>query len=115
MTSLIDMVHELDLTLAAITETWFKGGKQLDRELRDIEMAADIKFICKNRKGRGHVCRGGVCLAFRASLANLKERKLKEMDRFEVLCVTGTVRKISRKIIVFCSLHTSKNSSGGNG
>ena len=46
ITSLIDMIHELDLTFAAITETWFKGGMQLKQELSDIELAADIKFIC---------------------------------------------------------------------
>ena len=69
ITSLIDAMHELDLTFAAITETWFKGGKQLQRELLDIEMAANIKIICRNRKSRG-----GVCFAFRASMCNFKER-----------------------------------------
>ena len=82
ITSLIDMVHELDLTFMAVTETWFKGGSHLDRKLIDVEMAADIKFVCRNRKGRGQTRGGGVCLAFRASLANFKERKLKGMDKF---------------------------------
>lgn len=53
ITSLLDIMHELDLTFAAITETWFKSSPCLKQELSDMEQAADMKFICKNRPGRG--------------------------------------------------------------
>ena len=98
--SLIDMIHELDLTFAAVTETWFKGGLKLKQELSDIEQAADIKFICRNRPGRGAQRGGGVALAFRASVCNFKERKMKNMP-FETLCAVGNAGKIKRKLVVF--------------
>ena len=98
--SLIDMIHKLDLTFAAVTETWFKGGLKLKQELSDIEQAADIKFVCRNRPGRGAQRGGGVALAFRASVCNFKERKMKKMP-FETLCAVGNAGKIKRKLVVF--------------
>ena len=99
--SLIDMIHKLDLTFATVTETWFKGGLKLKQELSDIEQAADIKFVRKNRPGRGAQRGGGVALAFRASICNCKERKMKKMLPFETLCAVGNAGKIKRKLVVF--------------
>ena len=101
ITALIDMIHELDLTFAANTEMWFKGGMQLKQELTDIELAADIKFVCRNRPGRGAQRKGGGALAFRSSLCNFKERKIRNIEGFELLCATGNAGKVQRKLVVF--------------
>ena len=66
------MICERDLTFAAVTETWFRGGKQLQQELTDVEMAAGIKIICRNHKGRGMLQGGGLGFAFRTAVANFK-------------------------------------------
>ena len=58
MNSLINMIKELELSFAAITETWFKGGMQLKQELGDIEHATGIKFLYRNRDGRKKIGRG---------------------------------------------------------
>lgn len=52
MNSLIDMIKELELSFAAVTETWFKGGMQLKQELGDIEHATGVKFLYRNRDGK---------------------------------------------------------------
>ena len=99
--SLIDMIRELDLTFAAITETWFKSGPQLRQELSDIENATDIKVFYKNRDGRSKRRGGGVALAYRASLCSFRERKIKNQYGFEILCATGAIGRISRRVVIF--------------
>ena len=97
--SFLDMMRELELNFAAVTETWFKGGAAPAQEISDIHQASGIKIIQKHRRAnkRG----GGVALAFRSSSCNFKERKIKGVGTFEVLCVSGTVGSIKRKIVVF--------------
>ena len=101
MTSLTDMMHELDLAFAAVTETWFCGGMALDIALRDIEQAVGIKFLCKNRRGSAKKRRGGVCLAFRKSIYNFKTRNIKGTGSHELLCATGSIAGVDRKVVVF--------------
>ena len=99
ITSLTDMIHELDLAFAAVTETWFSGGLALDVALGDIEQAVGIKFLCKNRRGKKRG--GGVCLAFRKSVCNFKARSIKNAGSHELLCATGSVAGVDRKVAVF--------------
>ena len=99
ITSLIDMVQELDLNFAAITETWFKGGVQLKQELSDIEQVAGIKVLCRNRDGRRKARGGGVALAFKTSSCHFKERKLRNPSGVEILSVVGNVGEIKRKVV----------------
>ena len=101
ITSLIDMICERDLPFAAVTETWFRGGKQLQQELTDVEMAAGIKIICRNRKERGMLRGGGVGFAFRTAIANFKERKIKNIKDYEILCVVGNVAGSKNKMVIF--------------
>ena len=101
ITSLIDMIHERDLTFAVVTETWFVSGKRLCAELTDIETAAGVKIIAKNRNRRLSGRGGGVCFAYRTSVSSFKEEKLKNASKFELLCVIGTAGAIKRKILVF--------------
>ena len=98
ITSLIDMVQELDLNFAAITETWFKGGVQLRQELSDIEQAAGIKVLHRNRDGRRKTRGGGVALAYKTSSCHFRERKLCNPSGIEILSAVGNVGEIKRKV-----------------
>ena len=95
------MFSELQISVAAITETWFKGGSQLKEELSDIEQATGIKFICRNRDGRSKQRGGGVAIAFRSACCNFKERRIKNVGSAEILCATGTVGKFKRRVAIF--------------
>ena len=55
----------------------------------------------KNRDGRSKKRGGGVALAYRASLCSFRERKIKNHHGFEILCATGTIGRISRRVVVF--------------
>ena len=101
MTSLTDMIHELDLAFAAFTETWFSGGLALDVALGDVEQAVGIKFLYKNRRGSTKKRGGGVCLAFRKSVCNFKTRNIKGSGSHELLCATGSIAGVDRKIAIF--------------
>ena len=43
--ALTDAFQSLNLDFACITETWFKGGRELKDMLTDIEGASGIRFI----------------------------------------------------------------------
>ena len=45
ITTFLDMMRELELNFAAVTETWFKGGAALAQELSNIHQASGIKMI----------------------------------------------------------------------
>ena len=94
-------MRELQLPFAAVTETWLRNGALLDQKLTDIEMATDVKILYKNRNSRAKARGGGVALAFRKSTCNFKERKIKNVKNFEVMCAVGNVRKIVRKVVIF--------------
>ena len=98
MTSFIDYMYDLKYDFAMINETWFKGGKRLVGELLDVEHAAGIKFICKNRPvkaSRG----GGVPLAFSTTSCNLKRKQIK--TKYEMVCAVGKIGKVDRQIAIF--------------
>ena len=90
---------ELTCDFAMISETWFRGGKKLTGELSDIEQAAGVRIICKNRpirEGRG----GGVALAFNVERCNLKRKQIN--SKFELVGATGKIGKIERQFAIFC-------------
>ena len=100
--SLNDAFGSLGLNIACITETWYKGGRDLSEHLRDIEGSSGIRILHKSRDGRLKKVGGGVAVAFDLGSCNLKIRNLRHMpSRFEVMCVAGVVGKVSRKVVVF--------------
>ena len=102
MRALVAAFDSLDLDLACITETWFRPGKDLKTKLCDFEGEHGIRIIHKSRDGRNRCAAGGVAIAFRTGSCNLRRRDLKDVKRDqEILCVTGKVGKIPRKIAVF--------------
>lgn len=99
--ALIDTFSALDLDIACITETWFKPGSKLRSKLDDIEGDHGIKIIHRSRDGRSMQAGGGVAIAFRTGACNLRKRELKSReDGQEILCVTGKIGKIPKKVAV---------------
>ena len=102
MDSMVDAFCSLNLDFASITETWFRNGKLLKDRLTDLEGSSGIKIIHQSRDGRRSRIGGGVAIAFNLSSCNFKNRALKHVGKeFEVLCVTGRVGKIERRVVVF--------------
>ena len=100
--SLKSAFQSLSLHGAGITETWFKGGKNLKERLEELEDSDGIKVIHKSRDGRKKKAGGGVAFAFCLGTANFKQLTLKSINReHEVLGVVGRVSGVKRKIVVF--------------
>ena len=100
--SMVDAFESLELDFLCVTETWFKGGKELAATLRDLQGKSGLSVIHKSRDGRGRTRGGGVAIAFNSSSCNFKRRALGPAARgLEIVCVTGRVKKITRKIAVF--------------
>ena len=100
--SMVDAFGSLELNFASVTETWFKGGKALKDRLVDLEGQSGIRILHRSRDGRTKKTGGGVAIAFNISTCNLKTRELKHIGReFEVMCATGRVGKVDRRVVVF--------------
>ena len=100
--SLYQAFGSLELDVACVTETWYKGGSELNEHLIDVEGKMGIKMIHKSRDGRSKKSGGGVAIAFNASSCNFKARGLKHVKKeHEVVCAAGVVGKIARKIVIF--------------
>ena len=103
MDSFNDAFQSLQLDFALVTETWFKGGKQLSSAINDFEGAKGIKILHKSRDRRlrsGGA--GGVAIDFNSVSTNLKKRSLKHLDKsHEVICAVGRVGKIPRMVAAF--------------
>ena len=74
--SMVDAFQSLDLHFACLTETWFRGGRQLADQLDELEDRKGIKIIHKSRDGRRKRSGGGVAIAFDTSTCNLKRRQM---------------------------------------
>ena len=102
MPALKDAFESLGLHFACITETWYKGGKELADHIVDIEGQYGIKILHRSRDGRSRKRGGGVALAFNTGTCNFKMRQLgREARGFEIICATGKIGKIDRKFVVF--------------
>ena len=100
--SLVDTFQSLELHCAAITETWFKGGRDLRRRPEEIEDIKRIRVIHKSRDWRGKKVGGGVAIAFDPTKCNLKARTLKSAARDqEIVCAVGRAANVPRPIAVF--------------
>lgn len=77
--SLVDYMKELDIDIAAITETWLQDGSRLDRDTSDFENGTGLRVIFKNRKRRAHGRKaggGGVAILCNLQCCTFKEEKL---------------------------------------
>ena len=107
--SLITTFEELDVAVGIVTESWLKDSKELDRDLKDLELGRSIKLIYKNRtKKRKNATRyntkpsrgGGVAIVFNCAKTNLKENKIKG-NTFELVSAVGKLKNTDRHIYFF--------------
>ena len=100
--ALTDAFESLNLDFACITETWFKGGRELRDMLTDVEGASGIRFIHRSRDGRKKSHGGGVAIAFNPSTCNLKQRKLvNTLHGQEIVCAFGKIVGLRRPVAIF--------------
>ena len=94
--SLIDIFDELQLSAAILTETWFRSGEELSRELEALKASDNIKMVARNRRGRKG---GGVAVAFDSTMLNMKEFKFPN-NVYELVCAVGNSSAGNRKIAI---------------
>ena len=101
ITSVIDAFANLDLTFAAVTETWFSDGDKLEKESDDLLLGHGIRSLVRNRPpGNAGYSHGGVALLFRDSLVSAKLIDFPNPDLFEVLPVLLTIKGVKRKFAI---------------
>ena len=103
--SLVDYFEELDLTLMLITEMWLVNGRNLDRNVEDLELRENLSIINKNRFGRRG---GGVAILYRKDKCKLGEYKIIG-NGWEIVAAVGKLKKDSRKFIAITVYLPSKN------
>ena len=110
ITSFLDCFSELRCDFAMVTETWFKGGRKLDS---DIKEATGIKILCKNRPVKNHkgATGGGVAIAFDSERCNLKKRMVK--SKHEIICAVGKIGKIERQFAIY-SIYVPPSTKAGD-
>ena len=85
-----------------MTETWFRGGKDLKHRLEEIEGMSGIKYIHKSRDGRARCTGGGVAIAFDSGTCNFKQRHMKGvLKNHEVVCAVGKLAGMRRTLAIF--------------
>ena len=99
--SLVVCFEEMKVDIAVVTETWFRGGDDLDQDLRDLEDGAGLCTLALNRPPNRHgVSHGGVAIITRKNLGTFKRIEVNNPECYEVLPAVGTLRGTSRKVIV---------------
>ena len=99
--SLVHAFDSLELNVACITETWFKPGRDLQERMGDLEGEHGIRVVHRSRDGRLRRAAGGVAIAFKVGSCNLRKRDLRNRkDGQEIVCVTGKIGKIPRKVAI---------------
>lgn len=79
--SLKDAFDYLNLHFECITETWYKGGKELADHVVEVEGASGIRILHKSRDGRTKKRGGGVAIAFNTAVCNLKQAAKTSRER----------------------------------
>ena len=100
--SLVDAFSSLELNLACITETWYRGGNSVKQHIDEVEGSKGIRILHRSRDGRSGRVGGGVAVAFNLTSCNFKVRSLKHLKKHhEVICVVGNVSGVDKKLIIF--------------
>ena len=100
--SLIDCFNETDCTVAIITETWLRGGKEQEDVRELLEEGNDLSFITKNRPepAANGVHYGGVAAVWRNSRCSMKEVSIVNPNNYEILVTAGKLSGHTRKLVV---------------
>ena len=102
--SLIDYFEELDISFALITETWLVKGRDLERNVEDLELGENIAIINKNRHNRKG---GGVAILYRKDRCKLGEYNIIG-NGWEIVAAVGKLNRDSRKLLVITAYFPPK-------
>ena len=99
--SLIDCFDELDVSVAAVTETWLNDAHGLEEDLDHLAAGTGLGMLTLNRKqnDRG-VSHGGVAIIYHQNKCTFKQIKLCNPDSFEVLAASGKFVGYLRTVLV---------------
>ena len=102
MESLFDCIHEKNLDLAFITETWYQDNRNGLENLEKCSGKYSLGVLSRCRSDHANNGRqyGGVAMFFRQKSSSFEKFHLINPDDHEVLAAVGTVKGIKGKI--FC-------------
>ena len=81
-----------------VTETWLRDRPELDSDLYDLEMGANLKAITLNRLPNNvGVAHGGVAVFYKKNVGNFRRIKF---DNPELLPVVVTLQGTARKVVI---------------
>lgn len=93
--ALVETFRELSPSFFVITETWLRSTSETASEIKDLLNAEKISLLVRNCSFRG----GCVAIAFDTPRASLKPVPI-EVNHHKILCVTGPIIGLSRKIVI---------------
>ena len=90
-------MEEQEVTLAVVTETWFREDHQLCRDPAELVETAGLNMLtrCREAEANGVAYGGGVAL-----VCTFKQVRIKNTDRYEMLVAAGSLPRHSRRLVV---------------
>ena len=88
LVSLVDLIDNMDIHAAVITETWMKTNRHYDRIKEYITMDRGLDLLSYNRPGRRNG--GGVAIVFDPKKLKLTENKFRR-DGLEIVSAKGKI------------------------
>ena len=103
--SLLDCFDELSVDIAVVTETWFRDGPDLSRDLEDLEHGAAVSTLvrCRPPNPSTGVSHGGVAILYKKRIGRFKEIPINNPESYEILPAVGTITGTSRKLVLIAS------------
>ena len=100
--SLCDYFVDLDLSFAAVTETWMRDGVAADKICVDLLHGSGLKTILKNRpvKNQKGNSGGGVAIVHDPEKISFKNIQIK--GNHEILAALGRIPGVRRRVAVYC-------------
>ena len=85
--SLLDILEEVDTSVAVVTETWMQDGERMLQEVMDLSLGAGVGILYRNREALASngVSYGGVAVLWKECFGTFKKVEVKNPEHYEVL------------------------------
>ena len=104
MDSLLECMEEIEVSLAVVTETWFRDSRMVE-EVADLSLGADVGLLYRNRNlCPNRVTYGGVAILWRDTAGHFKQLDFPNPYKHEILVAAGSLRGQCGKLVVVCYL-----------
>ena len=102
--SLVDCFTDLRAAIGIITETWLTDGDTLEEDIANLTLGTGLQMLYRNREANDQgFSHGGVAVVFKESMVSLKEVRLHNPHKAEVLMAAGHVKSSARKLVVIAA------------